>query len=202
MSFKDSTTVLKFYHNKRTYKDWKLLYWTSNVNNFNRVHAHVSEPLVSLAFWSPWLQASAYDRRCVSLRLTPKIPVAREKNLWYPGYDCSPRTSWHARWLSCCKNTCGWRARYQERLVLKIPIANLKSISGLYHSLLFHMNALWALVVFLKVSVIEVVWEPAGSGLYMIRGTRETRGKSARGAFHFLLLVCVSFTGIRNVIDK
>lgn len=47
MSFKDSTTVLKFYHNKRTYKDWKLLYWTSNVNNFNRVHTHVSEPLVS-----------------------------------------------------------------------------------------------------------------------------------------------------------
>ena len=27
----------------------------------------------------------AYDRRCVGLRLTTKIPTAREKNLWYPG---------------------------------------------------------------------------------------------------------------------
>ena len=29
--------------------------------------------------------ASAYGRRCVSLRPTPRIPAAREKNLWYPG---------------------------------------------------------------------------------------------------------------------
>ena len=28
----------------------------------------------------------AYGRRCVGLRLTTKIPTAREKNLWYPGY--------------------------------------------------------------------------------------------------------------------
>ena len=32
------------------------------------------------------LAASAYGRRCVSLRPTAKIPAAREKNLWYPGY--------------------------------------------------------------------------------------------------------------------
>ena len=33
------------------------------------------------------LVASAYGRRCVGLRSTPKlIPAAREKNLWYPGY--------------------------------------------------------------------------------------------------------------------
>ena len=32
------------------------------------------------------LVASAYGRRCVGLRPTPKIPAAREKNLWYPGY--------------------------------------------------------------------------------------------------------------------
>ena len=36
--------------------------------------------------------ASAYGRRCVSLRPTPKGPAAREKNLWYPGY-CSSMTS-------------------------------------------------------------------------------------------------------------
>ena len=30
--------------------------------------------------------ASAYGRRRVGLRPTPKIPAAREKNLWYPGY--------------------------------------------------------------------------------------------------------------------
>ena len=32
------------------------------------------------------LVASAYDRSCVGLRPTPKIPAAREKNLWYPEY--------------------------------------------------------------------------------------------------------------------
>ena len=32
------------------------------------------------------LVASAYDRSFVGLRPTPKIPAAREKNLWYPGY--------------------------------------------------------------------------------------------------------------------
>ena len=32
------------------------------------------------------LVASAYGRRRVGLRPTPKIPAAREKNLWYPGY--------------------------------------------------------------------------------------------------------------------
>ena len=31
------------------------------------------------------LVASAYGGRCVGLRPTPKIPVAHEKKLWYPG---------------------------------------------------------------------------------------------------------------------
>ena len=31
------------------------------------------------------LLASAYGRRCVGLRPTPKISAARAKNLWYPG---------------------------------------------------------------------------------------------------------------------
>ena len=31
------------------------------------------------------LVALAYSRSCVGLRPTPKIPAAREKNLWYPG---------------------------------------------------------------------------------------------------------------------
>ena len=31
------------------------------------------------------LVASPYGRSCVGLRPTPKIPAAREKNLWYPG---------------------------------------------------------------------------------------------------------------------
>ena len=30
--------------------------------------------------------AVSYGRRRVGLRPTPKIPAAREKNLWYPGY--------------------------------------------------------------------------------------------------------------------
>ena len=33
------------------------------------------------------LGARDYGRRCVGLRPTPKIPAAREKNLWYPGYN-------------------------------------------------------------------------------------------------------------------
>ena len=32
------------------------------------------------------LVASAYGRRRVGLRPTPKLPAAREKNPWYPGY--------------------------------------------------------------------------------------------------------------------
>ena len=36
--------------------------------------------------------------------------------------DRSSRTTWHAQWLSCYKNTSGWRPWYQERLVLKFPI--------------------------------------------------------------------------------
>ena len=39
---------------------------------------------VAVALWR--LVASAYGRRCVGLRPTPKIPAAREKNLWHPGY--------------------------------------------------------------------------------------------------------------------
>ena len=44
---------------------------------------HRSVPEVFLAA-SP-LVASAYGRRRVGLRPTPKLPAAREKNLWYPG---------------------------------------------------------------------------------------------------------------------
>ena len=43
--------------------------------------------IVTRAFFSRLrlLVASAYGRRCVGLRPTPKISSAREKNLWYPG---------------------------------------------------------------------------------------------------------------------
>ena len=37
-------------------------------------------------------------------------------------HDRSSRTSWHAQWPSCCKNTSGWPPWYQERLVLKFYI--------------------------------------------------------------------------------
>ena len=49
-------------------------------------------------------------------------------NLWFQPEnsrfevrDRSSRTSWHAQWLSCCKNTSGWRRWYQENLLLKFP---------------------------------------------------------------------------------
>ena len=64
------------------------------------------------------LVASAYGQRRVGLRPTPKIPAAREKNLWYPGYctpnnlpnepDCLyPLESWGI-WIS--GNSCLWNA--------------------------------------------------------------------------------------------
>ena len=47
-------------------------------------------------------------------------------NLWFQPQnsrfevrDRNSRTPWHAQWLSCCKNTSGWRPWYQERLVFK-----------------------------------------------------------------------------------
>ena len=42
--------------------------------------------LSSLFLAASPLVALAYGRRCVGLRPTPKIPAAREKNLWSPGY--------------------------------------------------------------------------------------------------------------------
>ena len=36
--------------------------------------------------------------------------------------EFEPLVSWRAQWLSCCKNTSGWRLWYEERLVLKFPI--------------------------------------------------------------------------------
>ena len=56
-------------------------------------------------------------------------------NLWFqpenPRFEVPDRNSrmwhaWHAQWLSCCKNTSGWRRWYQERLVLKFLIRELK----------------------------------------------------------------------------
>ena len=52
------------------------------------VHALPWVPETFLARFPVWFVASAYGRRCVSLRSTPKIPTAREKNLWYPEYAC------------------------------------------------------------------------------------------------------------------
>ena len=38
---------------------------------------------------------------------------------------------WHAQWLSCCKNTSGWRPWYQERLVLKFLMTRFNENSQL-----------------------------------------------------------------------
>ena len=52
--------------------------------------------LASMVPWVPetflarfsgfFLAPSACGRRCVGLRPTTKVPAARDKNLWYPGY--------------------------------------------------------------------------------------------------------------------
>ena len=60
--------------------------------------------------------------------MTNTLRRTQNLNLWFQPEnsrfkvrDRSSRTSWHAQWLSCCKNTSGWRPWYQERLVLKFP---------------------------------------------------------------------------------
>ena len=50
-------------------------------------HALPWVPETFLARFTVFSVASAYGRRCVSLRSTPNILTTREKNLWYPsGY--------------------------------------------------------------------------------------------------------------------
>ena len=60
--------------------------------------------------------------------MTNTLRRTQNLNLWFQPEnsrfevrDRSSRTSWHAQWLSCCKNTSGWRRWYQESLVLKFP---------------------------------------------------------------------------------
>ena len=60
--------------------------------------------------------------------MTNTLQRTQNFNLWFQPEnsrfevrDHSSRTSWHAQWLSCCKNTSGWRPWYQESLVLKFP---------------------------------------------------------------------------------
>ena len=72
------------------------LNWTNDIGDINCLcnwikyrftiflHAIITRlPLVPETFLARFLVASAH---CVVLRPTPKIPTAREKNLWYPGY--------------------------------------------------------------------------------------------------------------------
>ena len=50
-----------------------------------------------------------------------KNPEFQPENSRFEVRDRNSSTSWHAQWLSCCKNASGWRPWYQERLVLKFP---------------------------------------------------------------------------------
>ena len=63
------------------------------------------------------LLCDEYSRRTQNLNLWFQPP----ENSRFEVRDRSSRTSWQAQWLSCCKNTSGWHARYQEWLVLKFP---------------------------------------------------------------------------------
>ena len=82
----------------------------------------------ALSFVS-FLRRKHYFRRNVfyyymtnTLRRTQNFnPWFQPENSRIEVRDHSSRTSWHAQWLSCCKNTSGWRPWYQERLVLKFP---------------------------------------------------------------------------------
>ena len=56
---------------------------SSKVNGDGKKHRSVPEVFLAA---SP-LVASASGQKCVGLQPTPKIPAARKKNLWYPGYQ-------------------------------------------------------------------------------------------------------------------
>ena len=67
--------------------------------------------------------------------MTNTLRRTQNLNLWFQPEnsrfevrDRSSRTSWHAQWLSCCKNTSGWRPWYQERLVLKFLSGNRRRV--------------------------------------------------------------------------
>ena len=64
--------------------------------------------------------------------MTNSLRRTQNLNLWFEPENSRfevrdrSRTSWHAQWLSCYKNTSGWRPWYQERLVLEFPIVDHK----------------------------------------------------------------------------
>ena len=75
-----------------------------------------------------------FQRKKLYFCMTNTLRRTQNLNLWFQPEnsrfevrDRSSRTSWHAQWLSCCKNTSGWRPWYQERLVLKFPIISDKT---------------------------------------------------------------------------
>ena len=86
----------------------------------------LSKICVKFCFFLPkktWFQTKNFY-----LCMTNTLRRTQNLNLWFQlentrfeVRDRSSRTSWHAQWLSFCKNTSGWRPWYQERLVLKFP---------------------------------------------------------------------------------
>ena len=64
-----------------------------------------------LLFYNEYSSKNPEFEPLVSTRLNSRFEVR----------DRSSRTSWHAQWLSCGKNTSGWRPWYQERQVFNFP---------------------------------------------------------------------------------
>ena len=74
---------------------------------------------IDIYFWT-WISTmktflpNGWPRRTESgTRFTRQTQIM---NLWFQPEnsrfevrDCSPKTSWHGQWPSCCKNTSGWR---------------------------------------------------------------------------------------------
>ena len=80
----------------------------------------LSKICVRFCFFLPkktWFQTKNFY-----LCMTNTLRRTQNLNLWFQPEntrfevrDRSSRTSWHAQWLSFCKNTSGWRPWYQER---------------------------------------------------------------------------------------
>ena len=70
----------------RLYSEYRTGNATLGARDFSSAVSGFCQVLIVTRTKSVFLAASAYGRRCVGLPPTPKIPAAREKNLWYPGY--------------------------------------------------------------------------------------------------------------------
>ena len=82
----DCTLAIYQYWRESEWSNWIYSAHTVQIWSVPADYEELAGGIKGAVLWKLPLVASAYGRRCVGLRSTPKIPAAREKYLWYPGY--------------------------------------------------------------------------------------------------------------------